>query len=165
MDNTECDEELFGVASAVISIQMLKLCSTWSINKNCFSKSEKYLSKKPSSRPKNVANCPSALWFVPLVVCRSGIWLENSLTLTMPAQPLLREHSLLFILPVCVMSLDSFSVFCGCSLTLRVVLFGPLTTSISVSCNLKLSTHSPLQKGHVHEYHKLVCITFSTKSY
>ena len=100
-----------------------------------------------------------------LVVCRSGIWLENSLTLTTPAQPLLREHSLLFILPVCVMSLDSFSVFCGCSLTLRVVLFGPLTTSISVSRNLKLSTHSPLQKGHVHEYHKLVCITFSTKSY
>ena len=40
-----------------------------------------------------------------LVVCGSRIWLENLLTSTMPAQPLLKHLPLLFTMQICVMPL------------------------------------------------------------
>ena len=98
--------------------------------KQTVSQSESYFSKKPSSGPQKrdelslcIAVCPS--WLFAEVECG---WR----TLTTCERPLLRDLSLLLTVQVCVVPLDSSSVFCGCS----------LTHAATASCSVWTSDHA-----------------------
>ena len=103
------------------------------VKTDCFSKSERQFSKKPSSGPQKryessicIAVCPSRL------LMEADNLAGNSPTLTTPAQPLLRDLTQLFTVQVCVVPLDSSSVFCGCS----------LTHTATASCSVWTSDHA-----------------------
>ena len=116
---TQRNRGLFRIASTVVSIHNKIVMWCKLVENRLFRKKQGVLFKKGLCLDlKNVMSC------VPLcchssfpVICGSRTWLENSWTLTLCARLLLGDISLLLAVQVCVMPLDSSSMFCSCSVT------------------------------------------------
>ena len=134
MNSAGPDEELFGIASAVVSIQ--KLIIVWYVE---FSGKQTISQKARATFQKSLCLDLENTTIVSLhcrlslpVVCGSGIWLENLRSLTTCLRPLIRDLSSFLTEQVCVVLLDSSFVFCGCS----------LTHTATASCSMWTSDHT-----------------------
>ena len=113
------------------TIQLYSLIIVWYVElseKQTVSQKSERFEKALVRLPIVPLHCGSSL----PVVCESGIWLENSRTLTRCERLLLRDLSLLLAVQVCVVPLDSSSMFCGCS----------LTHAATASCSIWTSDHA-----------------------